>query len=1790
MKLKRFIALIVSAVMVLAIVPALTVNASQTTTVTDMLGGEVVWSAPNVGNLFDAAVSDHWDGWTSSGNYANIRTYDGYDVLQFYAADQTDCTGLVTASQAVQSASQDGDMLIIEWKHKWQEGADNCYYDFYFKDVNDTEIAFLKLDKNAQTPGASHPDANNNEIYAMGFPANYTPMALVVYNNGDGATHTVDYYVNGEKVYTQSDLAGTISGFKQIQGHNGWWSNWSHIGFADLTIATVKNSETTVEVTANYTIGDRVIKTETKRYDSAEEEGVTFPAFYYSANGENALYLAEETTLSQSGEIELSTVANTGEYKEGNIVAYDGVQYRVTSDNLIPNSDFTYGLAGWYNGTGSAADSSTFKAEDNTLTITGNGGTNSASCLSRAWDVEVGKTYFMTFTLDEAIQWARVTEGSDNTNSNTSSTLIDKDGSVKGKNNLVFTASDEFVRISLAWAEGRQVSSFGLYEIEEADEVLTEEIKTVYPIDDIVTLADYEPALPETVKVEGTLGSIVEGTITWDEPASYPLNETVLVSGTVSATFAEGTDALTQAVSVNVTVFDYDHTVETFWHAGDDSNSPSFSLYNYINNYNGGVIIAETAFTTASGTNKLIMYGNASTGNFSGAGALLRYMNTQVNGEYVFEYHDGDWKQSSIICDYNASYVLRTTIDITNKKYTMAISANGGEFVNITPAPAAFRNSGLTSIDRMISTGSVTFTSHKTAWVDGFSYLNVEYVDENGASLRDGYRVKAATGVEYTDLNAPKMIEDGDTFYLLPDVNTSPSLVVAEGEDTLSVTYHQVTMTEFESPYVNHVRGDAAINLPNQVKMVFSDGQKILYNVTWNTDDVDTENIGEYEAVGTIDGLEIQATATVNVRDLEILDKTTENTVVTNNGGWNWYVEPSGTHIQPGDALATRYESGQYSSNNGYVFKHDKTYMGWVEDEGTIVVGEYDHDTDTYKRVVVHEFLEADDHNNPAVVVLPDGRIMIFYSKHTTEDRMYYCVSKNPEDISEWNDWQYYHCYTAVENSTYNATYPSVFMVHDDEGIEGNDVIYVGWRGVHWKPTLAKFSMPDENGIIETVMGQTQFANTSYWSYDDGGRSDGGRRPYTKYDYDFDRNKIYITFTANHPDNDVNNHIYYVTLDITDQNLYTAKGTLLQPLPFENKAEYVSQGANGTNGQWGIITNQLVGTYPELLVFDANAQITNGGERRGWTWDIKVNENGEPCIVYVDVTATAPGEDGSLPTWYGPNVNDSHRSHHYYWYARWDTDTQTWVKTFLTYGGKWWHENATQERCYSGGLTFDHNATDANVIYLSIPTMGEHGNIFEIYRWESDDHGATWTIREPITENSTINNVRPNAIYNYKVDEDGNHQGPRLLWKSGEYRYWMNYEYKTGVWTDFAADGFVTQDDPEMFADASLYIDGEKAVKLPTGEATVTGKFNITNISIGDGEVYLALAHYNADGTLVNVTTSEAVIPARSVPQIGMVGAPKTADGGLSPMGNAEIVEEIEYTATFNEGDTVKLFAWNKGIEHPMSDITSVVFEMSTEGNKFDFVETFTYDGTEKLILDENGENFNGWIGKAYGDGAAFGTHSYAAITKAPFGNTGLHLYHVGSGGETGSGAVMASHALPDSEGKDYQIKFSMRYIDEMSWNNTTNSGFTLSHGVPVYNDGNATPCAIQFRHSSGWKHYNGRGTEGWLRRTRWFDGGGMDWIFGSGIYSEYGRGNEYDALMTGSNYEVTIDVSPSNKTISFSIFDGHRTVYHTENYVDANNFDWDNNPIDTLTFSVGNDKWGEIYVDDVTVEIMDAQ
>ena len=78
------------------------------------------------------------------------------------------------------------------------------------------------------------------------------------------------------------------------------------------------------------------------------------------------------------------------------------------------------------------------------------------------------------------------------------------------------------------------------------------------------------------------------------------------------------------------------------------------------------------------------------------------------------------------------------------------------------------------------------------------------------------------------------------------------------------------------------------------------------------------------------------------------------------------------------------------------------------------------------------------------------------------------------------------------------------------------------------------------------------------------------------------------------------------------------------------------------------------------------------------------------------------------------------------------------------------------------------------------------------------------------------------------------------------------------------------------------------------------------------------------------------------------------------------------------------------------------------------------------------------------------------------------------------------------------------------------------------------------------------------------------------------------DSLMVGSLYRFKVVVSPKDKTVTMSINDGYRTVTHKESFVDSTTFEWDTHPINAITFNIGNDKWGEMYVDDISMQILE--
>ena len=95
------------------------------------------------------------------------------------------------------------------------------------------------------------------------------------------------------------------------------------------------------------------------------------------------------------------------------------------------------------------------------------------------------------------------------------------------------------------------------------------------------------------------------------------------------------------------------------------------------------------------------------------------------------------------------------------------------------------------------------------------------------------------------------------------------------------------------------------------------------------------------------------------------------------DGGWSWF----------GDPRAVTYTGA-----------HTRTYVGWVDLEGDIKVSSYDHDTGDRVTATLQARLNRDDHANPSMQVRPDGRLVVYYSRHVGP-AMHYRVSSNPEDV-----------------------------------------------------------------------------------------------------------------------------------------------------------------------------------------------------------------------------------------------------------------------------------------------------------------------------------------------------------------------------------------------------------------------------------------------------------------------------------------------------------------------------------------------------------------------------------------------------------------------------------------------------------------------------------------------------------------------------------------------------------------------------------------------------------------------
>lgn len=393
-------------------------------------------------------------------------------------------------------------------------------------------------------------------------------------------------------------------------------------------------------------------------------------------------------------------------------------------------------------------------------------------------------------------------------------------------------------------------------------------------------------------------------------------------------------------------------------------------------------------------------------------------------------------------------------------------------------------------------------------------------------------------------------------------------------------------------------------------------------------------------------------------------------------------------------------------------------YCGYVRTGGTYGISRRDLTTGatTHMTISTATSQQYDDHNNPSITPLPDGRLLILYSKHIAGARFFQRTSLVPDPAAN-GDWGPEVIVPMPVNNTYANTYRLTGE---------SDAIYNFSRCINFNPTLS----------ISLDHGATWGAPRQLV-----GTGSGSTRPYPRY-WSNNVDQIDWIYTDGHP-RDVNNSVYHAYYKAGQ--IHRTDGTVIDSLaniPLDHDA-----GERGnviyaySAAAWG------PGDGPDDWIPSA----------RGWTWDMARGSDGHPVCVFQVQT-------GTDATWESSRI--------FYYHARW-TGT-AWKKKFIAQAGRGIYG---AESDYGGGMCLDPD--DPRVVYISTnaATPFDLSNIssvplaanarYEIWRGFTADGGDTfsWT---PITSNSTSSNYRP-------IVPPGHGRSEFLLWFNGTYNTYTNY-------------------------------------------------------------------------------------------------------------------------------------------------------------------------------------------------------------------------------------------------------------------------------------------------------------------------------------------------------------------------------------------------------------------------------
>lgn len=570
--------------------------------------------------------------------------------------------------------------------------------------------------------------------------------------------------------------------------------------------------------------------------------------------------------------------------------------------------------------------------------------------------------------------------------------------------------------------------------------------------------------------------------------------------------------------------------------------------------------------------------------------------------------------------------------------------------------------------------------------------------------------------------------------------------------------------------------------------------------------------------------------------------------VVAEEGAWCWFADPRALH---------------YENESGTI---NATWIGYIDVHGNVKATQYDWVAHRKSDVLIRSYFQPDDHNNPTFVVLPDERVMIFYTRHTDEAKIWYRISRKPGDITALGDEKY----LATAN---NTTYPSPFILSDDP-----NHIYLCWRGINWHPTIARLTMPDADDNCSFDFGPKQIVQST------------GARPYAKYQSN-GKDKIYLSYTTGHPDNEMPDWLYFNVIDINEGN-----GPILRDIK-GNQLSVIANGPHNVNKQ-----SSYASAHPAAIV-------DNTSGIRNWLWQVVIDEEDRPVIAY-------------------PHIDDG-KTTHVYWYARW-TGT-AWKNVKVASAGHAFHQNWNQtERCYSGGMSIDPD--NIHDMYLSIPTTDGAFNrdgVYEIWRYTIDDEGNV-SGSEQITHNSAKNNARPFVI-------PGSKNSPmRVGWINGDYYYWMvnkNYPkgYPTDLRVDYAWEEELTPEEESQTDDVvpGIMYGGET---LTMGFTMNQDKYEGVLLRIGQRREGGAMLEYRIGTDYYPVVTVDGV-SYRSQNRLLTSDDWATASTGTNGDNHPTKLQTWVFTMTF-DGSTLTIYR-NGFIDQVIETDAHIAGEITFDGDEF---------------------------------------------------------------------------------------------------------------------------------------------------------------------------------------------------------------------------------------------------------------